>query len=219
MASYDAVVFDNDGVLTTPTDRTVLLEAITAAFERVGVTDPADEHVETLLGPTVSSLRRIATEHAVEPAALWNARERAAIEAQLGELRAERKRPYEDVTVLDALDVPTGIVSNNQHETIGNILDHCELGEFETWYGREPTIGGIERKKPKPHYLELAIDDLGAANPLYVGDSRVDVVAADAAGIDSAFLRRESRLGTPAPTDPEPAYEIDSLRELSTIVS
>ncbi|TYT60807.1 HAD family hydrolase [Natrialba swarupiae] len=216
-ASYDAVVFDNDGVLTTPTDRDVLLEAIHDAFESVGVSNPSDEEIRTLLGPDRSSLRRVADHHGIDAAALWRARERAAIDAQRAEIEAGRKRVYEDVTALESLPVPTGIVSNNQHETIENILDNCALEPIEVWYGREPTIEGIARKKPTPYYLELAIEDLGARNPLYVGDSRVDVVAADAAGIDAAFVRRDHRLEYDL-TDHEPRYEIDSLEALPELV-
>jgi phosphoglycolate phosphatase len=210
--SYDAFVFDNDGVLTTPTDREVLLEAIRTAFAEVGASEPTAEQVRTLLGPDLESLREIAAGHGVDPKPLWQARERAAVEAQLAELRAERKRTYADVSALDSLVGPLAIVSNNQHETIGNILDHCSLAEFDAWYGREPTLAGIERKKPAPYYLERAIDEVGAENPLYVGDSRVDVAAADAIGIDSAFIRREHRYGYELSAPP--THEIDSLEEL-----
>ncbi|WP_049921203.1 HAD family hydrolase [Halopiger djelfimassiliensis] len=215
---YDAVLFDNDGVLTTPTDRDVLVEAIHEAFESVGATDPTDDHVETLLGPDVSSLRRVAREHDVEPRDLWAARERAAVEAQLAEIEAGRKRCYEDVTCLEGLERPAGIVSNNQHETIENIVDHFAFDSFEVWYGREPTIDGIDRKKPRPYYLERAIDDLGADRPLYVGDSRVDVQAADALGIDAAFLRRDHRRGYALSGTAEPTYEIESLEALPELL-
>jgi phosphoglycolate phosphatase len=210
--AYDAFVFDNDGVLTTPTDRDVLIDAMHTAFADVGVRNPTDDEVRTLLGPDVSSLRTIADDRELEPEPLWQSRERAAIEAQLEELRAGHKRPYDDISTLESLDASTAIVSNNQHETIGNILEHCSFAPFDAWYGREPTLEGIERKKPEPYYLEQAIDETGAENPLYVGDSRVDVAAADALGIDSAFIRRDHRRGYELAS--EPTYEIESLERL-----
>ncbi len=213
---YDAVIFDNDGVLTTPTDRPVLVDAMHDAFETIGVADPPADHVETLLGPSVDSLHRVADGHGVDPDRLWRARETAAIEAQLAELRAGRKAPYDDVTALESLSVPTGIVSNNQHETIGNVIQHCKLEPFDVWYGREPTLEGIERKKPTPYYLEQALADLEPENPLYVGDSGVDIAAADAAGIDAAFVRRDHRSGYEPST--EPAHEIESLAALPDLI-
>ncbi|WP_408958051.1 HAD family hydrolase [Natrinema sp. 74] len=213
---YDAVIFDNDGVLTTPTERSVLVDAMYDAFEAIGVADPPADHVETLLGPTVDSLHRVADGHDIDPDRLWQARETAAIEAQLAELRAGRKAPYDDVATLESLSVPTGIVSNNQHETIGNVIEHCELAPFDVWYGREPTLEGIERKKPTPHYLERALAALEPDNPLFVGDSRADIGAADAAGIDAAFLRRDHRTDYELST--EPAHELESLAALSDLI-
>ncbi|MDF9746067.1 HAD family hydrolase [Natrinema salsiterrestre] len=214
--TYDAVIFDNDGVLTTPTDRDVLVDAVHEAFETVGVADPSPDDVDTLLGPDVPSLRGVAADHGIGPDELWTAREDAAIAAQLAELRAGRKRHYDDVAALESLSVPTAIVSNNQHETIGNVLEHCTLAEFDVWYGREPTLEGIERKKPRPYYLERALADLGIENPLFVGDSRVDIAAADAVGIDAAFIRRDHRTGYELSA--EPAHEIESLAALPEFV-
>ncbi|ARS90896.1 HAD family hydrolase [Natrarchaeobaculum aegyptiacum] len=214
--AYDAILFDNDGVLTTPTDRQVLRDAIETAFDRVGEPDPRAEHVQTLVSPTVDSLADVAAAYNVEPGTLWEARERAAIDAQLGELEAGRKRPYDDVDVLSSLETATGIVSNNQHETIENILSHTSIGEFDVWYGREPTIQGIERKKPRPYYLERAISDLGVSNPLYVGDSQKDVVAASTLGIDAAFVRRDHRRGYELSVSP--TYEIESLEGLLEVL-
>ncbi|OVE84461.1 HAD family hydrolase [Natronolimnobius baerhuensis] len=210
--TYDAVIFDNDGVLTTPTEYDVLVQAMQTALENVSEREPTDEHLEELISPSVASLRQVAETHAVEPETLWHAREQAAIAAQRAEITAGRKRLYDDVAALERLAVPQAIVSNNQHETIRNILEHLALDGFEVWYGREPTIQGIQRKKPNAYYLESAIDELGVSNPLYVGDSRVDVTAAEKAGIDAAFIRREHRHEYELPTTP--AHEIHSLEGL-----
>lgn len=213
---YDALIFDNDGVLTTPTRREALHRAMYTAFGSVGATSPTEEHVETLVQPDIPSLRSIAAEYGVKAPDLWRARERAAIDAQLGELRAGRKRLYDDVATLEDLAVPQAIVSNNQHETIGNILDHFGLDAFDPWFGREPTLQGIERKKPTPYYLERALETLDADRPLYVGDSRVDVAAADACGIDCAFVRRDHRIDYELPA--APTHEIAALDALAELV-
>ena len=214
--SYDAVVFDNDGILTTPTRREALLEAISGAYREVGVSAPPTEHVETLVRPDVPSLREIAREHGVSADRLWEAREQAAIEVQTEEILAGRKRLYDDVAALEDLETPRAIVSNNQHETISRIVEHFELTGFDPWYGREPTVRGIERKKPTPYYLEKALADLETSEALYVGDSEIDVIAADACGIDSAFVWRSHR--EDYDLEVEPTYEIDSLEELPGLV-
>ena len=217
---YDAVVFDNDGVLTTPTSGDALRRAMRLAFEDHGVHSPAGEDVETLLSPTVDELETVADRYDLAPSRLWESRERAAIDVQREEIRAGRKTLYDDVSAVRDLAVPTAIVSNNQHETIETIVDHFGLEGFDPYLGREPTVRGIERKKPTPYYLQQAIDELGCVNPLYVGDSWVDVAVSEALEIDSAFIRRPHRehyaLGEFG-YDADPTHEITSLERLVDI--
>lgn len=212
---YDALVFDNDGVLTTPTRIDALREAMRRAFDAVGVDNPPDEHVTTLIRPDLPSLRSIAATHDVEPATLWRERERAAIDVQRREVLVGKKTLYDDVEALDVLDRPRAIVSNNQQTTIEFIVEHFGLETFSPCLGREPVLAGIERKKPTPYYLEKALSRLEATNPLYVGDSNVDLAAAEAVGIDVAFLRRPHRDGYELAS--EPTYEIDSLVAISEL--
>ncbi|USZ72060.1 HAD family hydrolase [Natronosalvus halobius] len=218
--AYDAVVFDNDGVLTTPTSYEALTRAMTLAFERHGIDDPVQDDLETLISPTIDELEAVTDRYGLETESLWAARERAAIEVQREELLDGNKTLYDDVTTLETVDVPMAIVSNNQHETIENIVAHFELEAFDPYYGREPTVDGIRRKKPTPYYLERAIDDLACSNPLYVGDSWVDVAVAEALEIDSAFIRRSHRENyafTDFGYDGEPTHEITSLEALTEL--
>ncbi len=69
---------------------------------------------------------------------------------------------------------------------------------------------------PDPHYLNEALDALGAAGGVYVGDRATDVIAAERAGLDGVLLRREHN----AALDPdvEPTVEVESLRELVDVV-
>lgn len=213
--AYDAVLFDNDGIITTPTRRAALRAAARRAYRRVGVEAPTDEQVDALLRPTVETLTDIADSAAVSPEQLWRARERAAIDTQRAEIEAGRKTLYDDVSCLKTLALPRGIVSNNQQETIDTIVRYFDL-DFDPHYGREPTVAGIRRKKPQPFYLERAIEELEAEKPLYVGDSRVDIAAADALGIDSAFVRRPHRDGYVL--EREPTHVLESLESLPALL-
>ncbi|MCU4754205.1 HAD-IA family hydrolase [Halobacteria archaeon AArc-curdl1] len=218
---YDAVIFDNDGVLTTLTDHEKLRRASAYAFKTQGVEEPTRADLETLFSPTVEEIHGIATRYDIDADSLWAARERAAIEEQRDAIVAGEKTLYEDVTTLTDLEVPRAIVSNNQHETIETIVDYFDLEGFDPYYGREPTIAGIERKKPTPYYLENAIDDMGCSNPLYVGDSWVDVAVSETIGIDSVFLRRSHREAyqfSQYGFDGEPTYEIAGLDGLPSIL-
>ena len=216
--TYDAVVFDNDGVLTTLTDWSVMRRAVRDAFRDMGVLDPDPADVDQLVyGVTPEILTAVSERYDLDPYPLWYRRDLRSSLVQEREIRAGRKALYRDVDALGALDRPLGIVSSNQHRTVTAILDQHGIGHhFQTVYGREMHPESLARKKPDPHYLDLAIADLGAENPLFVGDSESDVLAAEAAGVDSVFIRREHRADTELTTPP--TYEIDSLSELPDIV-
>lgn len=225
---YDAVVFDNDGVLTHLTDWDLIRGAIRDAFAEFGVT-PADNHVEDALRGEPDRLHRLADHHGVDPDRFWARREAHAAAAQREAMETGDKPLYDDCAVLARLraryGLKLGIVSNNQHETVEHVLDVHGIGHlFDTAYGRDPTFAGARRKKPNPYYLERALADLDAESALYVGDSDSDVRAAHNADsrtgptidVDSAFLRRPHRRGYRL--DVEPTHEIASLRELPALL-
>jgi HAD superfamily hydrolase (TIGR01549 family) len=213
---YDAIIFDNDGVLVTPTPRSLWRTASRLAFQDLGVFDAVEDHIERMDGYSVTALVRLCEFYGVNSDAFWRRREAHAARAQRHEFRHGCKTAYDDIETLHSLPAPVGIVSNNQQETIDFIVDYYGLDRtVTTHYGREPSVDGLCRMKPSSHYLRQAVEDLDATNPLYVGDSGVDVAAADDLGIDSAFVRRPHREGyepTPAPT-----YEIESLAELPAV--
>jgi len=212
--AYDAVLFDHDGVLTTPTDRAVLREAARSTFEAHDVESPPEAYVEDLVaGVDPQWLDGVCAEFGLETAAFWRRRDEDAARVQREAVKAGRKRQYDDVEALAALSVPLGIVSSNQHETIEFVLAWFDWPvPFETYYGREPTVRSLERKKPDPHYVERALSDLDVTEALFVGDRVSDIRAADAAGLDSALLVRDGREAPAPPVDP--TYRVASLHDV-----
>jgi HAD superfamily hydrolase (TIGR01549 family) len=216
MIEYDAVVFDNDGVIVEPSDREVLVEAVVDAFAAFDVavdTDRVEQYVAEDVVP-----RDLLREHDLDPEVFWHQRELTASLAQQAHTREGGKPVYEDVTALNALEVPLGLVSNNQHATVEFLLAHHSIDHFETVYGRQPTLTGAARRKPEPYYIERALAELDAAEALYVGDSEKDIVAAERAGIDSVFLRRDHVTDVTLSVDPTAEVPdlwtlIDTLRE------
>lgn len=195
MSNYDAIVFDNDGVLVGRTSYDVLHEATWDAFDTVGVTDPDPDDVEEMtVGVTTDSLKRVARKYDLDPSKLWRERDRSAYQAQREEIVAGRKTLYDDFHTLSDVDVPMGIVSSNQQSTVDHVLDHFDVrGLFGAAYGREPHPRSIRRKKPNSHYVNRALEDLGVENAVFIGDNESDIRAANNAGIDSAFIRRPHR--------------------------
>ncbi|MWV63899.1 HAD-IA family hydrolase [Halorubrum sp. JWXQ-INN 858] len=214
---YDAVVFDNDGVLVGRTPFDTLREAAWDAFERVGVADPDLAHVDDVaVGVDPATLTDICDRYDLDPTEFWRVRDETAVAAQVADARRGRKTPYDDVDSLRHVDAALGVVSSNQQATVDFLLDHFGLaGRFQTAYGREPSIASLSRKKPSPYYIERALEDLGGGTALFVGDNESDVRAADNAGIDSAFIRRPHRRDFELSC--EPTYEIDDLHDLVSL--
>ncbi len=213
--SYEAVVFDDGGVLTVPTHTEVHREAVRAAFAEFGV-EPTTEGVDGVVHGSFTRVRRVCELHGVDPEEFWPRHEAYAAAAQREALERGLKRRYDDFDALADLDVPLAVVSNQQQATVEYLVEAFGLDDlFEVAYGREPTVEGFRRTKPSSHYIERALSDLGAESALYVGDSNVDVVAADRAGIDSAFVHRPHRADYALAADP--TYELESLRDLSAV--
>jgi HAD superfamily hydrolase (TIGR01549 family) len=215
---YDAIVFDNDGVLTHPTDESALTAASRQAFAAFDI-DPASSDVRSLVDDlSVETVRTLADQYELDPNEFWRRHETERTAVQLEAIRSDEKPLYDDVKAIVDLSVPMAIVSNNQHATVEHIVSEFGLdATFEAYYGREPTLQGLGRRKPDPSYLETALDELGVGSALYVGDSRVDIAAAHAAGVDSAFVNRPHRCDYRL--EAQPTYRLDSLVELPGLLT
>lgn len=214
---YDTVVFDNDGVLVGRTSYDVLREATEETFAKFDITDPDADHVDDMtIGASPASVTTVCDTYGLEPNEFWQTRDRTLSEAQQVEARAGRKTPYDDIQTIAELDAGLGIVSSNQQQTVDFLLEHFGVSDlFDAAYGREATIESLTLRKPHPHYLERALNDLDAESALFVGDNESDIKAAQNAGIDSAFIRRPHRRDWEL--EVWPTWDIDDLDDLHRI--
>jgi len=217
---YDAIAFDLDGVLLTgyhtPPEvyRLATVEAL-ADFD-VAVADPPADLVDP---DDAATARRECDRLGIPPEPYWGYREHAATARENDRIRQGERDPFADVDVLGTLgtEADLAIVSNNRHGTVRFVREYFEWGAaVEAAYGRAPTLAGYDRMKPDPHYLQTALDALGAdpAGALFVGDRLSDVETADRLGADSALLVRDGDRPT---GDPEPTFVIESLEDLRNV--
>lgn len=213
--SYEAVVFGHDGVLTVPTETEVYRKAVRAAFDEFGV-EPTTEGIDGVVHGSLTHVQQVCGLHGVDPEEFWPRHEAYAAAAQREALERGRKTRYDDCDALRDLDVPLAVVSSEQQAAVEHVVDVFGLDDlFEVTYGREPTVEGFRRTKPSSYYIERALSDLGVESALYVGDSNVDVLAANRAGIDSAFVHRPHRADYALAADP--TYELESLHDLAAV--
>jgi HAD superfamily hydrolase (TIGR01549 family) len=214
---YEAVVFDFDGVLVEPTPRAVLDEAARETLRSLGV-EPTARARSHARSSDLGRVRSLCAAHGLDPDAYVAARDEATTAAQAAALGDGRKPVYDDLDALPALadrGAALAVVSNNQQGLIDRFVDRTDLGvDLSVAYGREASLDGMRRKKPRPYYLRHALADLGVApdRALYVGDQRKDVLAARAVGADAAFVRRPHREGYRVA--PAPDHEVRTLHDL-----
>lgn len=215
---YDGLLLDHDGVLVTLGDESALTTAARNALRDVGVENPDPDAIDTIsMWATTDGLREVSNQYGVDPERLWRARDDRAKDSLLAQTQNGGKTPYDDVDALESIEHPMGIVSNNQTRVVEFVLDHYDLGHhIQTIRARAPTPESLDRKKPRPTYLEEAMADLGVENPLYVGDSESDVEAGQRAGFDVAFLRRPHNRDVSLSTTPE--YEVPGLDHVVDIL-
>lgn len=108
--------------------------------------------------------------------------------------------------------VELAVVTNKPERFVAPLLDEKGLGGYFRWI-----IGGdtLPQQKPDPaallHVLQLARID--AAQALFIGDSRNDVLAARAAGVPCVAVSYGYNHGRPI-AEEGPAWVLDNLREL-----
>lgn len=219
--SYDGLLLDHDGVLVRVLEAEHRLprfrQQISETFQRDSIEVPDDDVIETLSGGmSYETVLELSEQFGLAPDRLWRYRDDTFADILLAAARDGHKRPYDDVQTLSRLDLPLGIASNNQARVVESILDEYDLDDtFQTIHAREPALSSLREKKPRPTYLKRGMEDLGIANPLYVGDKESDIVAGQRAGIDTAFIRRDHNESVSLTR--EPTYEVRSLDDVATI--
>lgn len=219
---YDAVVLDMDGVIVERSPSWVFDEAAETVLSEVGIDNPTDEEffaVRSLYEMELPEARdHFAEEYDVAFENLWQRRNELVTDNQWTAMQRGEKTLYDDVDAVERLPAPRGIVSNNQHGAVENVLKRFELkNRFQTWYGLRKSTASLDYTKPDTTYMEQVLSELGTQDAIYVGDRGSDVAAAHGAGLDAAFVRRE--FNEDDDPDPEPRYDVDSLHELADAIT
>ncbi|MBA1201724.1 phosphoglycolate phosphatase [Pseudomonas capeferrum] len=108
--------------------------------------------------------------------------------------------------------VEMALITNKPERFVGPLLDQMKIGRYFRWI-----IGGdtLPQKKPDPSALLLVMKMAGVSpeQSLFVGDSRSDVLASRAAGVQCVALSYGYNHGRPV-SEEAPSLVIDDLRAL-----
>lgn len=208
-ANYEAVLFDNDGVIVESPSKQTFQQAVERTFQKFDLNRPCQDDLRAVLSRNVKALKEMSNRRQVDLKEFCQEAASNTLREQKREFEQGLRNLYDDVVSLRSLDQSLGIVSNNQQTLVEYALQHLGLdGWFDTIHGVEFTPEGLRRMKPKPYYLNKALSELGTQDAIYIGDRAVDVEAASNAGIDSVLLCRS---GDSIDCGVAPTYVVSSL--------
>lgn len=181
---YDSVIFDLDGTLLDTLED--LADSMNYALSAHNMKERTLDEIRAFVGNGMLNLARKAvpegTDEEVINAVL------ATFKAHYADHSQDKTKPYDGIipllSSLKERGIPTAVVSNKADYAVqllmpkyfGDLID-VAIGELE----------GVARK-PEPDTVHLAMKRMGVKNPVYVGDSEVDVLTAKNAGIDGIFV-------------------------------
>lgn len=215
--TYDAVIFDKDGVLIDSMEDSFAWadELREDLMREKGLEPTAKDIKQIVIAQKPSDLNEVLRKHDLD----WKDIQR--IETRIAEKKIEMVKTgeislYPSVRkVLEEIKQPKSVVSNAPLMTTNFVVDHFELRKhFKTVLAPEMNDmkAFYEKKKPNPEMVREAIEAMDAENPLMVGDTADDMEVAENAGIDCCLVN---------PFKPyvnhNPEYRFDSLEKILEI--
>ena len=183
---YKAVIFDFDYTLGDSTNGIVI--SANHALAGLGYAGKPLDDIKRTIGLSLKETFRVLTGNADETAAAEFAQ---LFRAKADEVMTDNTVLYdgaaEILSELGKRGIKTGIVTTKFHYRIDAILRKFSAAELV-----DVIVGGedVTREKPDPEGLLKAMDILAVKKheALYVGDSTVDAMAAQAAGVNFAAV-------------------------------
>ncbi|HEX2115998.1 MAG TPA: phosphoglycolate phosphatase [Alphaproteobacteria bacterium] len=211
---FSAIVFDLDGTLVDSAPD--LCGVVNQMLKRHGRMELDLEQIRKMVGDGAAKLieRGFAAEGLPAPLPDMTKEFIELYEARI----ADETRPFPGVVAtlerLKAAGLRLGVCTNKTTRLSRKLLDELDLLRFFT-----SVVGGEgPARKPDPRHLQAVIGELAAseATTLMVGDSRNDVAAAKAAGVEVVAV--SFGYTTIAPSDLGADRVIDRFDELGDVV-
>ncbi len=203
MKGYLLYIFDLDGTLVDSANG--LITCYKRVFNQLGFEYDPEELVNFTREPLYATYSKFVT-----PDTEYKTFENAMFREYKNSLNSNCI-PFSDTryTLQRIADegLPMCIATRSTCERAKDVLTiHNLIQYFDHIIGHD----SVTKQKPDPECLEICTSfySVEKEDVLFVGDGETDMMAAEAFGVDSAFIDREGR------TDCDCTYKIRSLREL-----
>lgn len=188
------VVFDLDGVLLdSESDLTWLDRALDRTLEAVALADTPTNR-SRLFPATTAAFEEIAADAGVTPRELWDIRDSFYREEKRSAIETGELQPFSDVPALYDLDgLDLHIISNSPRDIVRAFVttnDYEDL--FTALIGRDTAYETLDRLKPHPHFYHELIQTTNDPDTtyVYVGHTAGDEQFASATGMQYLGLAR-----------------------------
>lgn len=179
---YATAIFDLDGTLLDTVDD--LADAVNAALKAHGMPLRSVDETRASVGNGIARLIELSVPEGTSEEERLQVM--ADFKAHYGAHCAEKTRPYpgvcEVLAKLRELGIKCAVVSNKGDFAVQMLAEKYFGGLLDMALGERPEIP----RKPDPAPIRYIMGELGAeaSSTVYVGDSEVDIVSADNAGLD-----------------------------------
>lgn len=210
--TYDAVIFDKDGVLIdSMKDDFVWADQLRAEIlEKEGISVGPEDVKQIVVAQKPSDLDDFLATHDLNWETIQHLENRVA-DRKIKRLKNGEIGLHDSAReVLEKVKLPKAMVSNSPLRAAEFVVDYYSLEKhFEEVLSpsTDDMKDFIRKKKPNPEMVEEAIASMGASNPLMVGDTADDIEVARNAGIDCCLVNPYKPY-----VNHDPEYRFDSLK-------
>lgn len=197
--NYDAAIFDLDGTLLKSTAGHLewMFAAVEAAVEETG--EPVD--IGELTHQEMKTLAGIEGYESFEQKSRELGFDDEDFRTLVSYHRARQKLQLLEEDLLHLVDgagelleelrrekIRTAVVSNAPDPSVDEVVRYFDLARELDFFRGVTDLEDFRRRKPDPFHIELAREELDAEKCVYIGDSEVDVEAAERLGVDSIHI-------------------------------
>ncbi len=216
---YNSVIFDMDGVIINSTENEEWkYNAVEKALNDLNVEKQNKRIYNALLGDLgYKKCLDVCKEFDIDAREAWTLVAKYTTQHRAKEIKNNEIQLFNDFKKLkenlSEVNVKTGIISNAPMNAVDLTIENFRLKQFFDFYLGVRNFDDLQVRKPHPNHLEIARAELKREPCIYIGDAESDIIAAQRAGMDSAWIKRTS-----FDSDVSADYEVKDLNKLSNIL-
>lgn len=216
---YNTIIFDMDGIIiNSMEDEEWKYNAVEEALDELNVENKNKQIYDALLGDMgYKKCLEVCNSFGIDAREAWELVATKTTEHRIKEIEEERIKllpGFEEFRdFLNNFNVKKGVISNAPMNAVELTVRSFDLKSFFDFYLGVRDFDDLQVRKPHPNHLEIARAELKREPCIYIGDAESDIIAAQRAGMDSAWVKRSE-----IDSDVSANYEVESVNKLKELI-